>query len=126
MYFPPGRSRLRALSRNRIQRIRDVAPLRVGDLEIDALHRRITQGKREIRLSPNEHAVLYTLAANRGTVVRYQAIADALGIGPEVRTNTVARHVTSLRRKLGDTVGRPRYVETLTGVGYRFVVLVEI
>lgn len=78
------------------------------------------QGSRALRLSPSEHTLLYILAARHGTVVGYREIGDALGLGPEVRANTVARHVTSLRRKLGANVARTRYIETVPRVGYRF------
>lgn len=111
-----------ALARNRNAPARRVAPLRVADLEIDALDQRISQGTRAVRLSPSEHMLLYTLAAARGTVVPYHRLADALGIGPQIRTNTVARHVTTLRRKLGDPAEHPRYIETIPGMGYRFIV----
>jgi two-component system, OmpR family, KDP operon response regulator KdpE len=110
-----------ALARNRNAPARRVAPLRVADLEIDALDQRISQGTRALRLSPSEHMLLYTLAAAHGTVVPYRRLADALGIGPQIRTNTVARHVTTLRRKLGDPADRPRYIETVPGTGYRFI-----
>jgi len=93
----------------------------VADLEIDALDRRISQGSRDIRLSPSEHVLLYTLAAVPGTVVTYRRLADALGIGPEIRANSVARHMATLRRKLGDAADRPRYIETVSGSGYRFI-----
>jgi two-component system KDP operon response regulator KdpE len=112
---------LLALPRNRVPAGSNVARLHVADLAIDALDRRVTQGTRELRLSPSEHVLLYTLAANRGTVVRYPVMAEALGIGPEIRTNSVARHITTLRRKLADSPERPRYIETVTGVGYRFI-----
>ena len=65
--------------------------------------------------------LLYTLAAARGTVVSYRRLADALGIGPEIRANSVARHMATLRRKLGDAADRPRYIETVSGTGYRFI-----
>lgn len=110
-----------ALRRNRILPARRVARLRVADLEIDALDKRITQGTRELRLSPSEHIVLYTLVAKRGTLVSYDGLATALGNGHEVRANTVARHVATLRRKLGDDAQRPRYIETVHRLGYRFV-----
>lgn len=101
---------------------RRVAPLRVADLEIDALGQRIRQGKREVPLSPGEHILLYTLAARVGAVVSYREIADALGrTEPEVRHNGLARHLSSLRRKLRDNPHRPRYIETVLGIGYRFV-----
>lgn len=111
-----------ALPRNRILPGRRVAPLKVADLEIDALDRRVRQGTREVRLSPGEHILLYTLAARPDTVVSYREIADALGrTDPEVRKNTLARHISSLRRKLRDDARRPRYIELVHGIGYRFV-----
>jgi DNA-binding response OmpR family regulator len=115
-------SSLVTMPRKRIAPKHRVAPLRVADLEIDALHPRIHQGTRELRLSPGEHILLYTLAARAGAVVRYREIAHALGrADPEGRNNTLARHLSSLRRKLRDGANRPRYIETVLGVGYRFV-----
>jgi DNA-binding response OmpR family regulator len=115
-----------ALPRNRIAASRGVAPLKLADLEIDALHRRIRQGSREIGLSPGQHILLYTLAARAGEVVSYREIADALGrTNPKVRTNTLARHLSALRRKLRDDADRPRYIETISRVGYRFLAAPE-
>lgn len=115
-----------ALPRNRIGASRGVAPLKRADLEIDALHRRIRQGTREIRLSPGQHILLYTLAARAGEVVTYREIADALGrTDLEVRNNTLARHLSALRRKLRDDPDRPRYIETVSRVGYRFLAAPE-
>ena len=97
-----------------------VAPLQVADLQIDALHRRIRQGAREVRLSPAEHTLLYTLAARAGAWVTYREIADALGRPHHAsRRNSLARHISSLRRILRDDAERPRYIETLEGIGYR-------
>jgi len=97
-----------------------VAPLHVADLEIDALQRGIRQGAREVRLSPDEHLLLYILAARAGTWVTYREIADALGRPhAEPRNNSLARHISSLRRRLRDDAHRPRYIETLEGIGYR-------
>jgi DNA-binding response OmpR family regulator len=110
-----------ALARNRGVPARRVAHLHVADLEIDALDRRISQGSRELRLSPSEHVLLYMLASAPGTAVPYRSLAEALGIGPEIRANNVARHMTTLRRKLGDPADRPRYIETVPGTGYRFI-----
>ena len=118
----PKGSMLIALPRNRIPASRRVAPLRVADLEIDALDSRVRQGTREIRLSPNEHIILYTLAARAGAVVTYRELTNALtSAGPEVRNNTLARHLSSLRRKLQDDPERPRYIETVRTIGFRFV-----
>ena len=111
-----------ALSRNRNWASGSVAVLRVADLEIDALHRGIRQGTREIHLAPGQHVLLYTLAARVGEVVTYREIADALGqTGTEVRHNTLARHLSALRQKLRDSPDHPRYIETVPQVGYRFL-----
>ena len=101
----------------------EVAPLRVADLEIDALRRRIRQGAREIRLTPGEHTILYTLAARAGAWVTYREIASALGLSDPAlaENNTVARHIYTLRRRLRDDATHPRYIETLDGVGYRLL-----
>ena len=78
------------------------------------------QGEREIPLTPAQHILLYILAARVGEVVTYREIADALGQAePEVRNNTLARHLSGLRRKLRDDADRPRYIETVPRVGYR-------
>jgi DNA-binding response OmpR family regulator len=115
--------RLVALPRNQRPPDRRVATIQVADLEIDALRRRIRQGARDVRLSPVEHTLLYTLARAAGVVVSYRELADALGGGDgDLRNNTLARHISSLRRKLRDNADRPRYVETVIGVGYRFAV----
>lgn len=95
-----------------------VAPLTVAGLEVDALGRRIRLGPREVRLSPHEHILLYSLVASAGVVVSHRELAVALGLTDTARANTIARHISTLRRKLEDDAARPRYIETVTGIGY--------
>ena len=117
-----NRVMLIALPRNRVSQSRSVALLRAADLEIDALDPRVRRGTSLIRLSPNEHVLLYTLASRAGDVVTYRELTDALGsAGIEVRNNSLARHLSSLRRKLKDDPKRPRYIETVRTIGFRFV-----
>lgn len=105
--------------RNRRANPLRVAPLAVADLEVDGLDRRIRLGTREIKLSPAEHTILYTLVASVGVVVTYRELANALRPrDAEIRTNAIARHVTTLRKKLKDDAEHPRYLETVVGVGY--------
>jgi DNA-binding response OmpR family regulator len=99
-----------------------VPRLRVGDLEIDVLNRKVLAGDHELHLTSLEQALLYLLAANAGTVLTREQILDALwGTDFVIESNVVDRHVRALRAKLQNDWHKPRYIETVPGAGYRFV-----
>jgi two-component system KDP operon response regulator KdpE len=99
-----------------------VPRLRIGDLEIDVLNRRVLAGDHELHLTSLEQALLYLLAANAGTVLTREQILDALwGTDFVIESNVVDRHVRALRAKLQNDWHKPRYIETVPGAGYRFV-----
>jgi two-component system KDP operon response regulator KdpE len=99
-----------------------VPRLRVGDLEIDVLNRRVLAGDHELHLTSLEQALLYLLAANAGSVLTREQILDALwGTDFVIESNVVDRHVRALRAKLQNDWHKPRYIETVPGAGYRFV-----
>lgn len=99
-----------------------VPKLRIGELEIDVLNRRVRAGTSELHLTSLEQALLYLLAAQAGTVVSREQILDALwGTDFVTESNVVDRHVRALRAKLQDDWRRPRYIQTVAGQGYRFV-----
>lgn len=96
--------------------------VRIGELEIDVLNRRVFAGTSELHLTSLEQALLYLLAANAGTVLTREKILDALwGTDFVVESNVVDRHVRSLRAKLQNDWRNPRYIETVAGAGYRFL-----
>lgn len=99
-----------------------VPRLRIGDLQIDVLNRKVLAGEHELHLTSLEQALLYLLAANAGTVLTREQILDALwGTDFVIESNVVDRHVRALRAKLRDDWHKPRYIETVPGTGYRFV-----
>ena len=103
-----------------------VPRLRIGDLVIDVLHRRVHAGDVELHLTSLEQALLYLLAANAGTVLSRGQILGALwSTDVEIESNVVDRHVHSLRSKLRDDWHNPRYIETIPGAGYRFMTIAE-
>jgi len=103
-----------------------VPRLRVGDLEIDVLNRRVSAGDHDLHLTSLEQALLYLLAANAGTVLTREQILDALwGTDFVIESNVVDRHVRALRAKLQNNWHKPRYIETVVGAGYRFVPINE-
>jgi DNA-binding response OmpR family regulator len=111
-------ARIRAVSRRTVPRVGRGTPVRLGDLEIDRRTRRATVAGRDLHLTAKEFDLLAHLAADPGTVHTRQGILESVWdthwYGP---TKTLDVHVAALRRKLGD----PRWIETVRGVGFRFV-----
>ena len=104
------------------ERSQIVPVIRVGDLQIDILNRRVSVGTAEIHLTSLEQALLYLLAANSGSAVSREVILDALwGTDFVTETNLVERHIRALRVKLRDDSAKTPYIQTVRGVGYRFV-----
>src|SRR5215212_2100025 len=96
--------------------------IRFGELEIDILHRRVRVDGHDLHLAPLELSLLYLLAANSGRVLTRDEILDRLwGDDYAAESNVVDRQIRKLRAKLQDDWRRPRYIATVPGKGYRFV-----
>jgi DNA-binding response OmpR family regulator len=96
--------------------------LKLGEIEIDILHRQVRAGSSEIHLTGLEQGLLYLLAANAGHVVTRGEILDTLwGADYVSASNAVDQHIRSLRAKLQNDWRKPRFIETVPGKGYRFL-----
>ena len=96
--------------------------LRLGDLEIDIVNRHVRAGDTELHLTSLEQSLLYLLAANAGRLLTRDEILDHLwGSDYVAESNVVDRHIRNLRVKLQNHSKRPRYIATVPGRGYRFV-----
>lgn len=96
--------------------------LRLGDLEIDILNRRVRAGDTELHLTSIEQSLLYLLAANAGRLLSRDEILDHLwGADYVAESNVVDRHIRNLRVKLENHSRRSRYIATVPGRGYRFL-----
>ena len=96
--------------------------LRLGDLEIDVLNRRVRAGETQLRLTSLEQSLLYLLAANAGRLLTRDEILNYLW-GPDyvAESNIVDRHIRNLRVKLQNHSRQARYIATVPGRGYRFL-----
>jgi DNA-binding response OmpR family regulator len=93
---------------------------RVDGVEVDRDARRVTVEGRAIDLTRTEFELLALMAAHPGRVyTRMQLMEAAQGDAFEGYERTIDAHVKNLRRKLGDDPRRPRYVQTVVGVGYK-------
>jgi DNA-binding response OmpR family regulator len=94
--------------------------LRAGDLIVDRPRREVTVAGRPIELTTLEFAILEALARDPGVVLTRQQLLDTVwGIDFVGDDHVLEVHVGNLRRKLGDEPVKPRFVETVRGVGYR-------
>jgi two-component system KDP operon response regulator KdpE len=95
---------------------------RLGELEIDILHRQVRAGSSELHLTGLEQSLHYLLAARAGQVVTRDEILDALwGVDYVSERNVVDRHIRNLRAKLQNDWRKPRFIATVPGRGYRFI-----
>ncbi len=100
--------------------------LKLGEIELDILKRRVRVGLAELHLSGIEEGLLYFLAANAGRVITRAEIVDALwGADYVAGSNIVDQHVRNLRAQLQDDWRKPRFIATVRSRGYRFVPTVD-
>lgn len=91
-------------------------------VSIDLPRRRAALEGRELTLTQKEFDLLALFVAQPGVVLTRERIMAAVwGEGYAGGTRTVDTHVKTLRQALGDTADRPRWIETIRGVGYRFL-----
>jgi DNA-binding response OmpR family regulator len=91
-------------------------------LVIDALTREVTLDGQEVRLTAREFDLLWFLASHPRHVFSREQLMDRVwGYSAALDTGTVTVHIRRLREKLERDASRPERLETVWGVGYRFV-----
>lgn len=91
----------------------------VGDLVIDVPRHLVTVQGKTVVLTATEFRLLSVLAQRRGRVQsRDQLLRDVWDYESSIDTRTVDTHMRRLREKLGPAA---RYLDTVRGVGYRFL-----
>lgn len=91
-----------------------------GRLQIDREAHEVRVDGSVADLTRSEFDLLVALATRPGKVYsRYELVARVQGYDYEGYERTIDAHVKNLRRKLGDDPRNPRYLVTVTGVGYK-------
>jgi two-component system KDP operon response regulator KdpE len=113
-------ARVRAALRRNVRGTERVAMLRIGATEVDLANRHATGAAGEIHLTPLEYRVLECLVRHGGKIVRSaELLREAWGPDRTGDTRTLRVCMKNLRDKLEPDPGRPRYLVTETGLGYR-------
>lgn len=98
-----------------------------GYLLIDRQARRAWLNEHELRLSAKAFSVLEYLMSHPDEVITRERLLDAVwGWDHPLATRTVDVRIAELRKYLEDNCDEPCFIETVTGVGYRFVGSVEV
>lgn len=104
----------------------DLAPEKMlwkyaGDLVLDWSTERIFRQDTEISLTSKERHLLFHLAKHPFQSFSKEELLDWIWNQESSDAHTVTVHMRSLRKKLQDPVKKPLYLETLWGIGYRFI-----
>jgi len=114
-------ARIRAVLRRATPDEEPIEDVRVGDLTVSFVRHEVFLQGRPVSLTPTEFRLLETLVKNPGRAFSRADLLDrAFGYDYDGVERTVDVHVMNLRRKIEPEPGRPRYVTTVPGVGYRF------
>jgi len=110
-------ARVRTLLR-RGSKSKEVDNLRVADLELDLLRRRVTRAGKRIDLTAKEFALLELLLRRQGEVLPRSLIASQVwDMNFDSDTNVVEVAVRRLRAKVDDDF-MPKLIRTVRGMGY--------
>jgi len=116
-------ARVRALLRRQAMLAQTPAGLVFSDdhLALDLDRPSVEVEGKSVTLSARELALLRALLTHRGRVrTRRQLLEEAWGGDEYIDPRTVDVHIRWLRKKLESDPERPRYIETIRGLGYRF------
>ncbi len=93
-----------------------------GDLSVDITRHTITKAGNLIELTAKEFDLLVMLMRNSGKVLTRDTLLDKVwGVGYYGDTRTVDVHVRYLRQKIEDNPDEPVFIQTVRGVGYKFI-----
>ncbi len=112
-------ARVEALGRRGTGEAAEATVLRVEDLELDRLARRVTRAGKSIELQPREFRLLEYMLRNSGRVVtRTMLLENVWDYHFDPQTNLIDVHISRLRQKIDKGFERP-LIHTVRGAGYR-------
>src|SRR5271163_1270666 len=78
------------------------------------------------QVEPKAFRLLLILIRNPNKLIAKEELLNSVWGETAVTENSLARNIALLRRLLGDDPREPRFIETVSGIGYRFVFPVEV
>jgi DNA-binding response OmpR family regulator len=116
-------ARIRAMFRRMEKFTSESKAIQVSDIVLDADRRLVTVAGSRVDLTPSEFEILAVLMTSPGRVYsRLDLIERMQGMALEGFERSIDVHVRNLRRKIEPNPSKPRYIETVYGMGYRFAI----
>jgi two-component system KDP operon response regulator KdpE len=92
-----------------------------GPLSVDFAQRLVQVNGQEVRLTPTEYDLLKALIKNSGKIMtRQMLLSQVWGTGYGAESHYLHVYIGQLRRKIEPDPAHPRFILTISGVGYRF------
>ncbi len=115
-------ARVRAILRRASGELKPTTLVRAGDLELDTAALTVTVGGEPVDVTPTEFQLLATMARQPGRIFSREQLLEAVhGVAHDSYDRSIDSHVKNLRRKIESDPRQPRYIQTVYGVGYRYV-----
>src|SRR5256712_7404222 len=93
----------------------------VGPLRVDFAQRLLQVNGEEVKLTPTEDDLLKALIKNSGKIMmRHMLLSQVWGTGYGTESHYLHVYIGQLRRKIEPDPAHPRFILTISGVGYRF------
>ena len=99
---------------------------RFSDVEVREREFSLTKAGEAMQIEPKAFRVLLILLRNPRKLLTKEELLNAVWSDAAVTENSLTRAIALLRRSLDDDSRTPRYIETVSSVGYRFVCPVEV
>ena len=96
-----------------------------GPYRFDGRLRRLYKDGELVVLTPKAADTLVALIERAGRVVDKDELSHAVWGEIVVGDDTLAQHISTVRRVLGDDANRPRFIATVPRHGYRFIAVVR-
>ena len=102
-----------------------MATLRFSPFVVDLHRHALMRDGTRVPLSARLVKILGHLASNPGALISKNAMLDLFWPDAHVAENTVDRTIARIRKALDDDAGRPMFIQTISGEGYRFIAAVD-
>lgn len=113
-------ARIRALLRRTTGDVKTPSIIRINNLEINSEKYLVTYQGNPIKLTPNEFRLLQLLTNHAGqTLTREQILENLHGVASSF-DRSIDSHIKNLRKKI-EQASNKNMIETVYGIGYRFV-----